>query len=634
MLFSKRKTIGVFISKMFKVFDEAFFAALEQESRRLDYDVVVFMTAGYYLTASDYDLQEANIFQFAPLDLFDGIIAVPSTYEQGEFRNKVYEMLEHHAKCPVAVIRQESEQFNCVYTDNVQAIRTLTKHLIEDHNLSKICIQAGMMENPEMSERLEGFRQEMAAHGLPVTENDICPGNMWINSGGEAYRAFFSDPDNIPQAVVCGNDYMAMGLIRELQKNGYRVPEDVIVTGFDNVADWCPDVPGLTTVMPDFQGMVTHAMNLLDTIIREGKKQENIVKIALPGKLILGESCGCGKRDDDFFRQLTEKSMALLEAENDQDAAMNNMSIDLGACDDLTELHHVMISKRTENPIVRDHYICLFGTAENLMEESGGKACLVHAVRDHRDCGMPMISFDRNRLLPLMAEREDEAQVFYVKLLHQKGHNFGYSVLHYDEGKVPSRCFVQTNVLLSIALENFHRRNELMALYEERRLSSITDLLTGLLNRRGLMERVEPKWRGLIGRELTFVCIDMDRLKWINDSYGHAAGDYAIRLIGQAIQESLTEEAIGARIGGDEFVVFLPDAGKREASDLVSAFEKNLERLNRKEQRSFHVSASSGFEIVCLTEKDTIEDCIQASDRILYRSKKIHHQSETGVNEG
>ena len=94
MLFSKRKTIGVFISKMFKVFDEAFFAALEKESRRLDMDVVVFMTAGYYLTASDYDIQEKNIFQFAPLDMLDGVIAVPSTYEKGEFRNAVYKMLE------------------------------------------------------------------------------------------------------------------------------------------------------------------------------------------------------------------------------------------------------------------------------------------------------------------------------------------------------------------------------------------------------------------------------------------------------------------------------------------------------------------------------------------------------------
>ena len=625
MLFSKRKTIGVFISKMFRVFDEAFFAALEEESRRLDFDVVVFLTAGYYLTASDYDMQEKNIFQFAPLDLFDGVIAVPSTYEKGEFRNGVYEMLSRRVKCPLVVVRQESDEFNCVYTDNVRAIRALTKHLIEDHGLTRICIQAGLLENPEMCERLAGFRQEMAAHGLTVTEDDVCPGNMWTSSGDVAYRAFFSDPARIPQAVVCGNDYMAMGLIRELRQYGYEVPRDVIVTGYDNISDWCTDVPSLTTVQPDYHGMVTEAMGLLDRLIREKEKPEGVVRIALPGKLVLGESCGCGKRDEQFFRRLTEKSMALLEAENDQDASMNNMSIDLGACDDLAEMHQVMISKRTENPIVRDHYICLFGTAERLMEESGGKACLVHAVRDHRDCGMPMISFDRDRLLPPMAERADEAQVFYVKLLHQKGHNFGYSVFHYDPGQVPSRCFVQTNVLLSIALENFYRRKELMALYEERRLSSITDMLTGLLNRRGLTERIETEWRGLIGRRAAFVSIDMDDLKKINDSYGHGAGDVAIRLVGQAILRALPAQAAGARIGGDEFVVFIPDAGEREAEAFQAAFERALEQLNSAEKRSFTVSASSGFEVFTLTEADSIEGCIQAGDKKLYEAKAIRH---------
>ena len=623
MLFSKRKTIGVFISKMFKVFDEAFFAALEKESRRLDMDVVVFMTAGYYLTATDYDIQEKNIFQFAPLDMLDGVIAVPSTYEKGEFRNAVYKMLEQRVKCPLVVVRKESRKFNCVYTDNVRAIRMVTRHLIEDHHLTKIRIQAGMLENPEMLERLEGFQQEMAAHGLPVTEKDICPGNMWTTSGDVAYRAFFSDPADIPQAVVCGNAYMAMGLIRELAKHGYSVPGDVIVTGFDNITDWCADVPSLTTVQPDYHGMVTNAMDLLARLIRE--QSEKLTKVALPGQLILGESCGCGKRSADFYRQMTEKTTALLEAENDQDAAMNNMSIDLGACDDLTELHHVMISKRTESPIVRDHYICLFGTADNLMEESGDKACLVHAVRDHQDCGMPMISFDRARLLPQMAERTDEAQVFYVKLLHQKGHNFGYSVLHYDEGKVPSRCFVQTNVLLSIALENFHRKNELMALYEERRLSSVTDMLTGLFNRRGLMEKIETEWPGLTGHRAVFVSIDMDNLKTINDSYGHGAGDIAIRMVGYALRQALPAEAIGARIGGDEFVAFMPNAGELEARTFMLAFEKALGQMNAEEKRSFTVSASSGFEVFTLTETDSIEGCIQASDKKLYEAKEIRH---------
>ncbi|MCR5604907.1 MAG: GGDEF domain-containing protein [Lachnospiraceae bacterium] len=628
MIFTKRKTIGVFISKMFKPFDDAFFKALEIESKRLDYDVVVFTTAGYYLTTSDYDIQEKNILKLAPTAKLDGIIAVPSTYEKGEFRNMMYEMLRKQNDCPLVLVREESDEFNCIYTDNNGAMRKVIKHLIEDHGLKNIFFHSGDSDNPEMDLRLSAFRQEMEEHGLSVPDNHIFPGNMWTNCGEKAYKAFFSDPDDKPEAVACANDYMAMGLIRVLRENGYRVPENVIVTGFDNVVDWCVDVPSLTTIQPDYSGMVKNAMELLDRYIREGENGDRPVRIGLKGELVCGESCGCGKRSGDYFRSLSERAIAVVENANDQDAAMNNMSIDLSASLDLKELHNVMISKRTENPIVRDHYICLYGTPDNLPDEESDKICLVHAIKDHKDMGMPMICYNRRSLLPLMAERDDEAQVFYLKLLHQNDHNFGYSIFHYDEGEFPSRCFVQTNVLLSIALENIRRNRELMMLYEERRLSSITDMQTGLLNRRGFLEQIEPIWNTLIGTEIAFICFDLDNLKMINDTYGHAGGDYAINLIGSAIHEALKPGMYGARVGGDEFTVFIQDASDGAAERYLKDFEKALFRLNRENDSEFEVSASGGFAVVKLSEKDTIKDCVKASDRELYKVKTAKKSEE------
>ena len=625
MIFSRRKTIGVFINKTFAVFDNAVFHALEREGKRLNYDIVVFASAGYYLTQSDYDIQEKNIFRFAPLEKLDGIIVVPESYERGEFRNLLRGMLDR-ARCPIVVIRHEDDEYDCVYTEEREAIRPLIRHLIEDHGVKHICYQKGFSGHEESEIRLGVLREEMEAHGLRLEESDICPGNMWSNCGEEAYRAFFSDPDNRPEAVVCANDYMAVGLMRTLREHGLRIPEDVIVTGFDNIPELGMDVPSITTVQPDYDGMVVNAMNQLDRRIKDQAAKEQI-KTALPGQFVLGESCGCEKRAADYFRHVSEHTTHLLELENDQDAMMNNMSIDLGACNDLKEMHNVMVGRRCNNPILRDHYLCLFGEPDSLMQEEGNKACLVHAIRDHRDCGMPMITFDRADLLPPMAERQEEPQLLYVKLLHQNRHNFGYSVFQYTPGEAPSRSYVQTNALMSIALENIHRSQEVMQLYEERRLSSITDMMTGLLNRRGLMEHVEPAWRDLVGKCVAFVCIDMDHLKQINDSYGHAAGDFAIRLVGRAIQETLPVGAIGARIGGDEYVVFMPDGEK--ARPFATAFEEELQLLNDEEDRSFTVTASVGMAVKRLNELDTIEKFIQEGDRAMYRVKEARHMNRT-----
>ena len=124
--------------------------------------------------------------------------------------------------CPIVVIRHEDDQYDCVFTEEREAIRPLIRHLIEDHGVKHICYQKGFTGHEESEIRLSVLREEMEAHGLRLEEKDICPGNMWSNCGEEAYRAFFSDPDNHPEAVVCANDYMAVGLMRTLREHGMR----------------------------------------------------------------------------------------------------------------------------------------------------------------------------------------------------------------------------------------------------------------------------------------------------------------------------------------------------------------------------------------------------------------------------
>ena len=627
MIFTRRKTIGVFISKVFALFDNAVFSALYREGRRLNYDIVVFLTAGYFLTSTDYDVQEKNIFRLAALEKLDGVLFVPDSYEQGELRDLLFETVRSRVHCPKVALRHESQEFDCICTDDKKAIRPLIRHLIEDHGLRRICFQTGFPGHEESRLRQEAFLEEMAAHHLPVPEGSICPGNMWTSCGEQAYEAFFAHREEPPEAVVCANDYMAAGLIRTLRVHGLRVPEDVVVTGFDNAPNLGVDVPGLTTVEPAFDTMVTKAMELLDQRIRGDYTSPDPVRIPLGGKLILGESCGCGSLPADYELTAGQRLLAQVEAEDNHDRLMNNMCIDLSACDTLRELHQTLLSRRVENPIVRDHYLCLFGDETHLLQEDSPQACLVHAIRDHQDCGMPMITFPRVSLLPPMAERPEEPQLFFLKLLHQRGHNFGYSVFQYRPGSVPSRAMVPTNVMLSVALENIRHRQEMAQLFEELRRSSITDPLTSLLNRRGLSERLDPAWPALQERQIAFICMDLDHLKRINDTYGHPAGDLALRLVGRAIQEILPGDAAAARMGGDEFVAFLPRTESGEAEHFVRDFSQALRKLAAAENLPFPVTASAGFVLHRLAPLDTVDRCLQLSDREMYRIKEAHHAS-------
>ena len=640
MISGRRKTIGVFICKAYSLFDNAVYHTLEDEAKKHDFDVIIFTTVGYFSSQNEYDAQERGMFAFAPIEQLDGIIVAPDTYEIEGFRDELHAELSARAKCPVVSIRHLGEEFDCIYTDENQALRPLLKHLLEDHGLKRVSFLAGYEGHPDSELRLQVYREEMEAHGLAVDEKkNITHGNMWLNCGPKAYEDLFSDPENQPEAVVCANDYMAVGLMRTLREKGLRVPEDVIVTGFDNVPSIGLSMPTLTTVEQDFMGMARIAVEELDRQIRgeDSRKQNGNKKIPIGGKLILGESCGCGYRGDDYYMRLSEERGASLDRSNTREVGMTYFTIEMNACDDLKDLHRVLVDKMDDTPWVRDYYLCLFEKGKDangdpvFAEEITDTACLVHVMRDRQDHGMPMISFDRHQLLPDMAERADEAQVFFLMLLHQRENAFGYALFHYQPGEVPSNFFQHWNIVLSGALSNMHKRNELMLLYEERRLSSITDVLTRLLNRRGLEEQLAPVWQQLCakGENVAFVSFDMDRLKKINDTYGHLAGDYAIRLTANAIRRSAPKEAILARVGGDEFLAVLPRADEQAAERYIRNFENELRHLNETENRAFTVEASSGAVVFRLNEFSTIEECIKKSDEAMYREKDKHHARRT-----
>ena len=125
MIAGKRKTIGVFLCKAYSVFDHAVYHALEEAAHKLNYDVIIFTTVGFFSSQNEYDSQERGMFAFAPIEQLDGILVAPDTYEIEGFRDQLYEELRRRAKCPVVSIRHQEEDYDCVYTDENLAIRPL-----------------------------------------------------------------------------------------------------------------------------------------------------------------------------------------------------------------------------------------------------------------------------------------------------------------------------------------------------------------------------------------------------------------------------------------------------------------------------------------------------------------------------
>lgn len=153
--------------------------------------------------------------------------------------------------------------------------------------------------------------------------------------------------------------------------------------------------------------------------------------------------------------------------------------------------------------------------------------------------------------------------------------------------------------------------------FERTQLQATTDGLTGLRNRR----TAETELRGLLndGVQLSLVMADLDHFKLLNDTYGHATGDRALRVFSQVLESSLRESDIAARFGGEEFVIAMPNTTVATAADVLDRLQ---ERLAGATAESGNPSFTASFGVVDSSVSGSLEELLRVADAALYRAKE------------
>jgi len=241
-------------------------------------------------------------------------------------------------------------------------------------------------------------------------------------------------------------------------------------------------------------------------------------------------------------------------------------------------------------------------------------------------CDVVMPRLDGFRLLSMVRAREDLRHIPVIFLTARDDRGSKLRGLEQGASDYITKPFDAAEMVarVRIHLQIKRLQEELRQANEQLKLVSHTDHLTGLFNRRYLMDILDRELSRVKrnGGVLSLMILDIDHFKEINDRYGHQGGDIILAEVSSLFRQELRVYDTAARYGGDEFVAVIPNASLPEATAVAERVRRAIERTRFSDTlEGVLLTVSIGISVYPFPGMETVEDLIREADGALYRAK-------------
>ncbi len=524
----------------------------------------------------------------------------------------------HEKDIPVITFQHPVE--GCINADFEygSAFETIVKHVIEEHGAKRLDMFGGFRDNPFSEERIGIFKRVLEEHGIDPLSANIYYGDFWQAPAFTVMNELLESGEyELPDAIICANDSMAIGVIDALRKNGKNIPEDVIVTGFDGIWQGQYNDPVLTTCELDYSQISEQIMKR----IRDWNSAKAVQNdsFLIPYRSMFMQSCGCKHRSEFPWSTIVDE---LAEENQDSFRHMLEMGRFVSRMTSSDNLDEAADNLQNSIWMWRSQYYFVGvvepeGCCHSIFHGRANKYTFAQKFYRMRH---PIPDYD------LILCNDSNINVLLFKQIRSNTESFGYVVNGYYEVTMRSeQRFEEFGHFINAAVNAVNNNRKLIATSRTNELLSEQDFLTGLYNRRGFFTMLKKLLNepANSGRILSLFSIDMDKLKAINDTYGHENGDVAIQTLARAILKYVKDDGIAARYGGDEFACAIIGDRKLEGEirNIRSEIEDSADCDPSMTDKPFGVGASLGVSERIIDSSIDIEDMILEADSKMYADK-------------
>lgn len=626
----KNNRIAVFANGWSKEYLELVLEGIKNEAAKDGIDVFVFLTFIYYGETDQQSKSQLNIFHLPNPKDFDGAIMMTNTFNLPDEQERI-SALFGNAGVPMVTTEVRVPGMAYIGTDNYRGEYQLATHLIEKHNVRNIVYMRGIKDNNECAIRRKALEDALHEHGLKLL--DVIEGDFGFATAQGNTAKWLDAGNELPEAFVCANDHMALGVATELNHRGIDVPGDVIVTGFDHCREAQVSFPLTTTVSRSWDKLGGRAYNEL---MKQIDRLDPTSEIEYDSSLVATESCGCKPTEAEIATRLEMVRGVYLNSNKSDmiDFYFHDLRLAMSTVESKEEFNAAASGFMGYNALLGNNFwICTEPSFFNIdsdetIKRMRGYSPVMDVLYEKRDgASYPLTTFESRYIIPGYKKVPGGSDVYVVAPLCNSGYTIGYVAVKNNlntvfDGELRKWIFNMNSMFITI-------RQYIFAQMVNRKLKEIymNDFLSEMYNRTGCEKVIfshieEEKAKG---HSSLLLFADIDGMKRINDRYGHLNGDLAIKATAAALRGSLPGEWLLGRYGGDEFIAVgscPEDCDPEEAREKLSS---DMSELIPGLGLSFRLTVSVGYKVIRPNDEGTIEDFIRAADGSMYGEKQKAH---------